>query len=185
MPRKPRPDSNLKTLPEEPGQGFISQREVIERLKVKGGSYSKVAGWLKQEWDIDTSEGALSTFWNWWHLRDALRRREERSHDLEELLRKRQLGLSEEEIIAIGSQHFMEQGVASGDARMFAAILDRVLAKRTGETKAKQKDQELALAERRIELLEKKAAQADAAKAIVESNLSPEEQRERLREILK
>src|SRR6185295_7156647 len=102
MTRKPRADANLKTLPEEPGQGTISQREIIERLGKKGGSYKAVAAWLMAEWDIATSEGALSSFYSWWNLRDIIRKRENRTHDLEELLRKRDLGLSEEEIMKLG-----------------------------------------------------------------------------------
>lgn len=47
----------------------------------------------------------------------------------------------------------------------------------------KAKDQ--SLEERKISILEKKSAQADAAKEVIQSALSPEEQRARLKEILK
>jgi hypothetical protein len=39
--------------------------------------------------------------------------------------------------------------------------------------------------ERKLVLLEQKAAQADAAKEVIKSKLTPEEQRRRLKEILK
>jgi hypothetical protein len=43
----------------------------------------------------------------------------------------------------------------------------------------------VSLDERKLVLLEKKAAQFDKAKEVIESKLSPEEQRQRLKEILK
>lgn len=45
--------------------------------------------------------------------------------------------------------------------------------------------QELHLSQEKFALLKRKADQADAARQVVESTLTPEEQRERLREILK
>ncbi len=145
--RKPRGDSWLKTRPEE----------------LQDGTIAAVAGWLQSEFDRAVSPSSLSGFFSWWHLRERLRSAERQSVSLEELLRKRQTGLTEQAILDIGNTFFLEQGLAQGDAKVFAAIQDRVLSKRIGETKAKQKDRELALSERRVALLEAKAAKADAA----------------------
>ena len=183
MARKTRSDSKLKNLPAK------VQASIIARLDAKDGgsssSIESVLAWLKSECMVETSAGALSHFYSWWKLDQSMQRRDQRSVDLQDVLRKRKLGLSEEEIIKIGNQHFIEQGVASGDAKLFAMILDRVLAKRSGESQAKLKTRQLDIQERRVALLETKAKQADAAKDVINSNLSPEEQRQRLKEILK
>jgi hypothetical protein len=55
----------------------------------------------------------------------------------------------------------------------------------SGQTKAELEKQKLSQSERKIVLLEKKAAAFDQAKGVLESKLSPEEQRQRLKEILK
>jgi DNA-binding phage protein len=55
----------------------------------------------------------------------------------------------------------------------------------SGQTKAEIEKQKLSQGERKIAILEKKAAQLDQVKGVVESQLSPEEQKQRLKEILK
>lgn len=55
----------------------------------------------------------------------------------------------------------------------------------SGQTKAELEKQKLAHSERKIRLLEKKAEAFDQAKGVLESSLTPEQQRERLKEILK
>ncbi len=55
----------------------------------------------------------------------------------------------------------------------------------SGKTKAAQKDMSLDLDQRKVALMEKKAAAFDQAKAVMESKLTPEEQKQRLKEILK
>lgn len=55
----------------------------------------------------------------------------------------------------------------------------------SGQTKADLEKQKLAQGERKLVLLEKKAAAFDQAKDVIQSQLSPEEQRQRLKEILK
>ena len=78
-----------------------------------------------------------------------------------------------------------------GDIKGFTSIVDRHLAKTQGETRARQKDQELAIRQknskrddRKLALLEKKAAQSDAAKSTLENKALTEEQKaSRLREV--
>lgn len=55
----------------------------------------------------------------------------------------------------------------------------------SGKTKAAQKEIELKQSERKLQILEKKAAAFDQAKEVISSKLSPEEQKKRLKEILK
>ena len=55
----------------------------------------------------------------------------------------------------------------------------------SGQTKAGQKEIELKHSERKLQIMEKKAAAFDQAKEVIESQLSPDEQKKRLKEILK
>jgi hypothetical protein len=166
--RKHRGDSKLKTLKEP------MQLVIIE--KMKEGKIFDVIKWVRAECGISTSGGALSEFWSWWHLRQQVQRAQQRSGNFEEMLRARQgeLGMTEDEIIAFGNRMFIEQGVESGDAKLYAAILDRVLQKRFGETNARLKERKLQLDERRIKILEAKAATADKIEAAVKGKPSAE-----------
>jgi hypothetical protein len=161
------------------------QAVIIAKLKEPSGSYEAVCKWLRSEWSIKTSVGALSAFWSWWHLKQRMDLAEQRSRNFEEQLRTRKdYGLSEDEIITLGNKIFIEQGVETGDAKLFTAVVDRILSKRTVEGNAKLKTRQLDIAERRVKLLENKAAQADkAAKVNSDASLTPEQYRARMREI--
>jgi DNA-binding phage protein len=60
-----------------------------------------------------------------------------------------------------------------------------VLSYLTGVTRASLEERKLQLGERKVALLEKKAAAYDQAKDVLASELSPEQQRQALKEILK
>jgi len=71
------------------------------------------------------------------------------------------------------SQKAFELAVAqSGDVKSLATLVQLLL-------KARQQE----LDERKVKLLEQKAAQADATRDVVESKLTPEQQQARIREI--
>jgi hypothetical protein len=65
------------------------------------------------------------------------------------------------------------------------ALTKTVMEFASAQTKAEIEKQKLGQSERKIVLLEKKAAAFDQAREVVQSKLSPEEQRQRLKEILK
>ena len=77
-----------------------------------------------------------------------------------------------------------DQAVAEGEAFDPATLRD--LGQLFLSAKAEErKEREHALDERRVRVLEKKAEQAEQAKQVIESSLTPEEPRARLKEILK
>ena len=175
MSRKPRSDSKLNNLPRD------VQAAIIARMDGADGSYESLVEWISAECGVQTSPAALSGFRRFYLLRQRMELREKRSLDMQELLRRRKTGLSEEEIISIGNQMFLEEGVDSGDAKLFAMILDRVLSKRTAETNAKLKKRQLDISERRVVVMEKKLAEAEKVNG--DSSLTPEQYRERMRAI--
>lgn len=168
MSRKHRADSNLKTLPEE------LQEEIISRLNAKGGSYKRIAEWLRAEMDVETSIGALSEFYSWRSLRAQVRETESDTQALQEALSASEFGLSSAQIQELGNLMFITKATKQADSKTFVAMAKLLIQK-----------QKLEVDSRKVALLEAKAAQADAAKDVINSALSPEEQRARLKEILK
>jgi len=164
-PKKPRANSPLRTLPEE------RQAAIIERLKT--GSRDEVRKWLAED-GFKTSTGALSEFWSWWHLRQQFQQNQSDVDTLLENLRKQEPALSEEKLFAYGQQVFSVLAMKNEDAKDWARI-----------QMLRLNDQRTALEARRIAILEKKAEQFDQAKQVMEQQLSPEETRKRLKEILK
>jgi hypothetical protein len=78
------------------------------------------------------------------------------------------------------------QGVANPKLLVLANRMQQtVLQYLSGVTKAKLEAQKLELDARKVSVLEKKAALADQAEAVLQQNVSPEEQAMRIREIFK
>ena len=77
---------------------------------------------------------------------------------------------------------------ATADSKLLKLVNETmypVLQYESGRTKAELEKQKLDLAARRVKLLEEKAKAFDQAKEVVALQLSPEEQKRRLKEILK
>lgn len=162
MPRKPRPDSNLKTLPSD------QQAEIITRLKAKGGSYKAVVQWLRDEWDVDTSEGALSSFWSWWHLQEQVREAESDTQSLVEALRGADISMTAEQVREFGNLAFITKATKQQDSKTFVAMA-RILVQN------RKLDQD----SRRIAILEKKAAAADEASEIAKDGSKSKAERQK------
>jgi len=94
-----------------------------------------------------------------------------------------------EQLIRISKTLIMSlqvQGAADPKSLSLAnAMQQTVLEYLSGKTKAELELRKLGLQERKVALLEKRAAQADAAEGVLKQNISPEEQAKRLREIFK
>lgn len=167
MSRKHRADSNLKTLPEE------QQSEIITRLNAKGGSYKAVCEWLRAEWDVATSIGALSEFYSWHQLRTQVKEAESDTQTLQELLSASEFGLSAQQVQEAGNLMFVMRATKQQDAKSYVAMAKLLLQK-----------QKLDVEARKVALLEAKAAKADAADGIAkDGTLSKEDKQKRIFEI--
>lgn len=165
MNKKPRSDSPLKTLPE------ARQADIAEYLAAH--SLAETVAWLKED-GIKTSIASLSEFGSWYALRRQLSRNEQTVETLLAEYVKSDPNLSPEKIQAMGQAFFSAMSLAQQDPESWVQVQKLNLQRAAME-----------LDQRRVVLLEKKAAQLDQVKQVVESKLSPEEQKKRLKEILK
>ncbi len=165
--KKPRADSVLKTLPPE--------RQADIAAYALGHTLAETRDWLRAD-GVKCSTTGLSEWFSWYRLQQVFMRAESSAEDFKGWLNRSFPALSEQELDQRASLMFQFEAVKSGDPTTYLAFA-------SARTKAKQKDRELALNERRVTLLEKKAAQADAAKAVVESAGTPEEKQQKMRQI--
>lgn len=123
---------------------------------------------VQLQWDSQ-----FSSFLSWVNLS---RKTAEREQAIEEWLRdesKLHPELTEEELNQRGQRKFKLLSIAEEKPSDWARILREEIRFR-----------KLALEDRKLKLLEKKAEAFDRAQEVVKSSLSPEEQRERLKKIL-
>jgi hypothetical protein len=108
--RKPRSDSPLRMLP-APRQG-----EIMDYLQTH--SAAETRAWLAQD-GLVVSTGALSAWRSDYLLRSQIRQAELDAHTFMETARKNS-GLKEAEIFAMGQQYFNLQAIKLGDDEMWA-----------------------------------------------------------------
>lgn len=163
--RKQRGDSRLKTLDEK------LQEEIFRRCET--GKYADVAKWLRAEFSIATSEGALSEFFSWHALRQRMRRADSHVRNLDELIDEHGLKLDPQKRKDTMNALFLTLASEGGDFETFEAAYKLILA-----------GDKLDVEKRRVTLLEAKAKQAeDAAKVTGDEELTPEEKDARLKRI--
>lgn len=162
---KPRSDSILKTLPPE------RQADIAEYLAQH--SLAETAAWLKAD-GLKTSRSSLSEFGSWYQLRQQLNHNASTVETLLEELKRGNPGLSPEQLDQAGQLFFTTLAIEQRDSLSWS----RVQADKRAQMKAQ-------LESRRLVILEKKAAQLDQVAEVVSQQLSPEEQKARLKEILK
>lgn len=170
--KKPRADAVLKSLSEERQAQVIEWCDVPKSRKCAGG-YKFAKEQLAAD-GVQTSIGALSEFYSWWHLRQDFAAADAQAEDFQELLQSANLGLSTEQIETAGRFVFTRKALINRDSDEFREMQYLKLAQESAKTKADfeaqkieiskaklaQKDREIALAQRRIELLEANAAKA-------------------------
>lgn len=193
MPRKAHSNSVLKTLPEE--------------------TQARIADWCAQdslesavsrcfsELQLKTNKSSMGVFFDWWKdeqerrgaretLEEVFRKADANATAVEQMLAEKFPDATPEKIAAAGQLVFTMQAANVKDAKEFREMEYLRLAKEAAQTKARhgdakirQKDRDLKLAERRVVLLEAKAA--EAIKTLDDKTLSAPEQAARIREIFK
>jgi len=143
-----------------------------------------IRGRIETTYGIQLSrDGQLSEFWPW--LRHQIRAENwnERMSEFEEWYSKSNPEATTERIRQAGIAFFMTETAADGDRKGFVEVAHLDLKERDGKTKALMDEKKIQIAERRVRVLEQKAAQADQAKAVTESKLTPEEKLAKMRQI--
>jgi hypothetical protein len=163
--RKPRADSRLKTLPPEL-RADIAAHAATHRLE-------ETRAWLLAEKKIRTSTGALSEFLSWQRLQESLQANENTVAALMDWYRERHPDTGAEELSALGQAFFSALALRLQDPKVWTAIQHLGLKRR-----------QLDLDREKLELLRRKAEQADRTEAVLnDAALTPAERQRRIREI--
>lgn len=135
--------------------------------------YAEAIKRIESEFGLKPSITAVSNWWGTWPLQRAFLTAGSVAERIKEAARDiPNLNITPEQMEQLGQTAFMVDALSRMDRDTFFE------AKRSA-----QKDRELSMTERRIALLERKAAQADAAEEVVTSTLTPEEKQAKMREI--
>jgi len=168
--RKRNSNAKLFTLPKKAQRDIF---ELCEPMSVKD-AVAKLALPLEMGgYEVDVSEGTLSKFLGEWRtklaiekhreqIRERARMSEEVIHEIDDSQRDDIDTMTMDSLRAWVSRSIMDQELTSKEVKAFMGIL--------------QKNRAQDLEERKIELLEKKAAQADQAAGVTgDAKLTPEE----------
>jgi hypothetical protein len=165
MSRKPRADSVLKTLPDALQENLFQQ--------LRHNTLEKVQAWLAEKHEVKTSTAALSTFWAWYQsssLKPAAAFADSLAKQIEKMP---ELALKAEQATAITQTVFELQAAQDRDPKLFLALGN-----------ARLKREKLKLDERKVRILEAKAALADKAQEVADNkSLTEAEQLQRYRQI--
>jgi hypothetical protein len=164
--KKPAALRHLKQLPED------QQAQIIAWLGSPEGA-DGAQRLLREKWGVQLSVRALWDFYFWWQLRRHL----EMAARFADQVRRTLAALPgydpRDELVSLAAQVAFEmKALHDHDWRAWCQF-----------RRLRQKERDLRNDERKLALWERKAAQADAAAALAQTPLSPEEREQRLKEI--
>ena len=169
--KEPRADAKIKTLPEE------TQAGLYRLCSAEGGraamTLEEVRGVLASQHGLSVSLASLSEWRSWYGMRARMDAAKARAEQARLELLSSNPDMSPEKLEQAAQMVFTAEVLEQGDVKGYVALATLRLNERRTQ-----------LEERRIKVLEAKAAQADQAKAVLGQSLTPEEQNRRLREIL-
>lgn len=169
---KPRSDSPLKNLSEERQEQIIEWCNAPKTDACVGGY--KFAKQQLADDGIKVSEGALSEFYSWWHLRRDFTQAEHQTEDIVELIKRLDPKLTAEQLETAGQLIFTQRAIAARNSEEFREMEKLRLAKETARTRGRQEERRLEIAERRVALLEENQskAKAELQKVVAKGGLS-------------
>lgn len=197
----PKPKSNalLKTLPEDRQEIIAEWCQKPNDRDEEGNAIPKTGGlaFAREQLAADglrVSLNTLSEFYSWWELRQMLKRADSDAQEAAEWFKSFN-PLDAETARVFGEFVFTQEAIRTKSPKVFSAMANardsRVmleLKERFDSAKLKQKDRQiaqkdkdLALVERRVQILE--AKEAKAKEALGDSTLSESDKAARLKEI--
>lgn len=178
--QEPRIDAKLKTLPDD------RQEEIFAKLKADG--LDKTRAWLAED-GLQVSLPTLSAFRSWYRLKLQYALKESRALQLMELMKSEQPEISEEKLFKYGQLFFSSAALEEEDSKGWVNVQQLSTSKNLEKEKIAIRKQAEARMQEKLKLerdkFEEMKRKVDQVKEIVESKLSPEDQRRRLKEILK
>jgi hypothetical protein len=169
--KKVRPESKLKTLSEETQETLWQLLNVAMDGRENPMTYDEARAWLLADHGVSTSNAAMSEWYSWYGLRQRMERAQERASQAQTKALALDPSLDASHLERLGQMVFTAETLEDGNVKGFVELL-KLKAK---EQERELKRQSLELDARRVALLEQKAAMADAAKEIVNSDASEEE----------
>jgi hypothetical protein len=170
--KKPRADSKLKNLPHADQETLWLLMHPTDR-DTPAYTLEACACHVMLEHGFEPSLSSLSEWRSWFALARRIESAAERSAQVRMELAKDST-ITPDDLERIAQTVFTAETLQDSNIKGYVALAKLNLQRRTLDMDA-----------RRLKLLEDKAAQADAAKDVLGTTMSPEEQTRRLREILK
>lgn len=170
--KEPRADAKLKTLPEESQAAIFALFTATPDREPM--TLEDACGWVYAQKGISVSLDTLSRWRSWYALRarmDAAKAKAEQAR-LEMLTQNPDM--SPERLEEVAQMVFTAETLEGGDIKNYVALATLRLNQRRTE-----------MDERKLKLLEAKAAQADAAKALSASDMTADQKADRLKEIFR
>jgi hypothetical protein len=128
-------------------------------------------------------DGQLSVFWSWQAHQMRTESYNAKIEQFEEFYAKQNPNASRERVRDAAISFFMTETAANGDREGFVDVANLDLREREGATRARFEERKINVSERRVALLEQKAAAFDQAKKISDSKLTPAEKDSEYRRI--
>jgi len=182
-PKLIRADAKLQNLPEEALQELWRYRHPEE-----GGTpmtLDAIAAALPERFGFSIALSSLSGFYRWLELKRRMEARECAAEQLKSEL-ARDPSKSNEDIKRAGQRLFLTEGIIERDFKKFAGMvkMDTDTAKlKQADKKIEIQKQGLRIDERKLAILEAKAAKADQASEVTNSDLTEEEKAARIKQI--
>ncbi|CAN5353037.1 hypothetical protein BH09VER1_BH09VER1_28510 [soil metagenome] len=176
---KPRSDSKLKLLPADRQEQIVEWINTPKSETCPGGLRHAL-----EQLGLDgfkTSIRALSEFWSWWRLQERFSSASERAQQIEELILKKNPDMSPERVREIGQVLFTLEAVDTQDREGYVAMENLSLARQTAETRAELEKQKLALAGRRVSVMEQKLKSLQGT--LEDGALSDEQRVQRMKQV--
>jgi hypothetical protein len=179
MSAKPRSDSLLKNMPEDYQDAIAAWCKAPKTEESPGG--------LQHAREMLASDGhtvslrAVSEFYSWYRLRSTFRQANDKASNFEAMLKAEFPTATPDKIAQMGQMIFTLEANNAGDVKTFIDLESLRLAKTSAETKARQKEKDIKLAERRVQVMEAKIAQA--TDTLKDGALSPAEREARMKQI--
>lgn len=172
--KKTRPEAKIKTLPEEVQGALWEHVTTATDGRERPMTYEEAREWLRDAHGVTTSSAALSYWRGWYGLRRRTERAQARAREATLEWAAQHSDTTTTDLERLGQLVFTAESIEGGDIRAYVDLM-----------RLRLKSEAQDLDARRLAILEDKARQADAARDVLQSTLTPAQQAARLREILK
>lgn len=159
-----RADAKLKNLPEGKLDELWLMRHPLDGGKKK--TYAQIKVLLPKQFGLTASSSTLSDFYAWLKQKRRTEAARMRAEQAKRQLLEQNPDAAPEELERLGQMIFTSETVEDGDIKGFVALL-----------KASNTRRKLEIEERRVKLLEEKAAKADQAEGIIQDDSLTEEEK--------